>query len=126
MLHASIESYQDHFWPTAGNRILSLIFCKCLLEITVADCFSLCCSDSQITFLCSSGVGRSGTFICFDIILDKIKTERVVDVYGVIHKVREQHMKMVKNLVRLSRILITLSLHLYWGLYYRELLLSTL
>ncbi len=45
----------------------------------------------------SAGVGRTGTFICIDSVLEKIKKERVVDIAGVINKMRYQRMKMVQT-----------------------------
>ena len=48
--------------------------------------------------LCSSaGVGRTGTFICIDNVLDQIKKEEVVDIAGAINKMRHQRMKMVQT-----------------------------
>ena len=47
----------------------------------------------------SAGVGRSGTFICLDNVLDQIKKEEVVDIAGAINKMRHQRMKMVQTSV---------------------------
>ena len=48
----------------------------------------------------SAGVGRTGTFICIDNVLEQIKKENVVDIAGVINKMRHQRMKMVQTSVR--------------------------
>ena len=45
----------------------------------------------------SAGVGRTGTFICIDNVLDQIKKEEVVDISGAINKMRHQRMKMVQT-----------------------------
>ena len=45
----------------------------------------------------SAGVGRTGTFICIDNVLDQIKKEEVVDIAGAINKMRHQRMKMVQT-----------------------------
>ena len=48
---------------------------------------------------CSAGVGRTGTFICIDIVLEQIKKENVVDIIGTIRKLRKQRMRMVQSVV---------------------------
>ena len=47
----------------------------------------------------SAGVGRTGTFICIDNVLEQIKKEKVVDISGAINKMRHQRMKMVQTAV---------------------------
>ena len=55
----------------------------------------------------SAGVGRTGTLVTIDIVLEQLLKERVVDVAGTIKLLRNQRMKMVQNLVseyRFSRV----------------------
>ena len=52
----------------------------------------------------SAGVGRTGTFICVDSVLEQIKKENMVDIAGIINKMRHQRMKMVQTLVSTNRI----------------------
>ena len=47
----------------------------------------------------SAGVGRTGTFITIDHILEQVGREGVVDIPGVINKIRRQRMKLVQTLV---------------------------
>ena len=47
----------------------------------------------------SAGVGRTGTFITIDHILEQVGREGVVDISGVINKIRRQRMKLVQTVV---------------------------
>ena len=62
-------------------------------------------SFSQIYY--SAGVGRTGTLICIDNVLDQIEKEQVVDIAGAINKMRHQRMKMVQTVVNTIRVVIT-------------------
>ena len=47
----------------------------------------------------SAGVGRTGTLVTIDQVLDQIKQEKVVDIAGIVRHLRSQRMKMVQNSV---------------------------
>ncbi len=47
----------------------------------------------------SAGVGRTGTFILVDILLDQARTDGEVDVFGYLKKIREQRTNLVQALV---------------------------
>ena len=59
-----------------------------------------CSSKGPILVHCSAGVGRTGTFIAVDIALEQAKKEGVVDIAGIVNRLRQQRMKMVQTLVR--------------------------
>ena len=52
---------------------------------------------------CSAGVGRTGTFITIDHVLEQVGMEGVVDIAGVINKIRQQRMKLVHTVVSQSQ-----------------------
>ena len=46
---------------------------------------------------CSAGVGRTGTFIAVDMALEQAEREGMVDIAGIVNRLREQRMKMVQT-----------------------------
>lgn len=50
----------------------------------------------------SAGVGRSGTFIALDQLLQQMKQEKVVDMFGVVYTLRMNRYQMIQTLVRPS------------------------
>ncbi|XP_064386119.1 sushi, von Willebrand factor type A, EGF and pentraxin domain-containing protein 1-like isoform X4 [Halichondria panicea] len=46
---------------------------------------------------CSAGVGRTGTYIALDNVLDQIAAEDIIDISGTIVRARNQRMKMVQT-----------------------------
>ncbi len=57
-------------------------------------------SKGPILTHCSAGVGRTGTYIAIDNVLDQISAEGIVDISGTIVRARNQRMKMVQTQVR--------------------------
>ena len=56
---------------------------------------------SSTTFY-SAGVGRTGTFIALDIILDQMNAEKTVDIKGTVQRMRQKRMHMVQTVVGVS------------------------
>lgn len=46
---------------------------------------------------CSAGVGRSGTFIALDRILQSMKTSDTVDIFGIVWQMRKERVWMVQT-----------------------------
>lgn len=46
---------------------------------------------------CSAGVGRSGTFIALDRILQQIKKDDPVDIFGIVYAMRKERVWMVQT-----------------------------
>uniref|UniRef100_UPI00398EAA5C receptor-type tyrosine-protein phosphatase H n=1 Tax=Pristiophorus japonicus TaxID=55135 RepID=UPI00398EAA5C len=46
---------------------------------------------------CSAGVGRTGTLIALDYLLQQLRDECVIDVHGIVHRMRQKRMLMVQT-----------------------------
>ncbi len=56
----------------------------------------------------SAGVGRTGTFIALDYLLDKAKEEGILDIYGLTFAMRRDRVNMIQTVVSSGLIIITL------------------
>ena len=57
------------------------------------------CLDQPLLVHCSAGVGRTGTFILLDTVMQQMKNEGTLSIYNVLKNVRDQRMKMVQTKV---------------------------
>ncbi|KAK5872862.1 hypothetical protein PBY51_013523 [Eleginops maclovinus] len=64
---------------------------------------------------CSAGVGRTGTFIVIDAMLDMMNTERKVDVFGFVTRIRAQRCQMVQTDMQYVFIFQALLEHYLYG-----------
>ena len=65
--------------------------CVCFTSLDLSVCLSL--------FLCSDTVSRSGMFCAIATVIDRLKTEAVVDVFQVVKSQRKQKPGMVPKVV---------------------------
>lgn len=70
-----------------------------LLSIKMRVSAEDCCSSSVWFALCpcSAGVGRTGTFIVIDAMIDMMHAEQKVDVSGFVSKIREQRSQLIQT-----------------------------
>lgn len=88
-----------HFttWPDFGvpePPVTLVKFVRAFRERVLPD------SSKPIVVHCSAGVGRSGTFIALDRILQHIQKYDFVDIFGIVYEMRKERVWMVQNEVR--------------------------
>uniref|UniRef100_A0A1L8DL57 protein-tyrosine-phosphatase n=2 Tax=Nyssomyia neivai TaxID=330878 RepID=A0A1L8DL57_9DIPT len=54
-------------------------------------------STSPTVVHCSAGVGRTGTFIALDIIMQTLRTRKTINIYEIVRRLRTERMKMVQT-----------------------------
>uniref|UniRef100_A0A8C5MMC0 Receptor-type tyrosine-protein phosphatase n=1 Tax=Leptobrachium leishanense TaxID=445787 RepID=A0A8C5MMC0_9ANUR len=86
---------QFHFtsWPDFGVPFTPIGMLKFLKKVKT-------CNPQYagaIVVHCSAGVGRTGTFVVIDAMLDMMNTEKKVDVYGFVSRIRAQRCQMVQT-----------------------------
>uniref|UniRef100_A0A6I8SJW9 Receptor-type tyrosine-protein phosphatase alpha n=2 Tax=Xenopus tropicalis TaxID=8364 RepID=A0A6I8SJW9_XENTR len=86
---------QFHFtsWPDFGVPFTPIGMLKFLKKVKT-------CNPQYagaIVVHCSAGVGRTGTFIVIDAMLDMMNSEKKVDVYGFVSRIRAQRCQMVQT-----------------------------
>ena len=90
---------QFHYtaWPDHGvpDNVMSVIrFIRHVRKLFPAS------QDQPLLVHCSAGVGRTGTFITLDMMMQQMKAEATLSVCQCVRNLRTQRMKMVQTLVR--------------------------
>ncbi|XP_045139286.1 tyrosine-protein phosphatase Lar-like isoform X5 [Portunus trituberculatus] len=88
-----IRQFQFTAWPDHGvpdHPSPFLMFLRRVRHMNPADA-------GPIVVHCSAGVGRTGAFIVIDAMLERIKHERTVDIYGHVTCLRAQRNYMVQT-----------------------------
>ena len=60
---------------------------------------------------CSAGVGRTGTFIVLDTMLDRMEQDGMIHIYDCVTHIRKQRVLLVQTLVRLEINMVSLKTH---------------
>jgi len=69
--------------------------------------------DQPLLVHCSAGVGRTGTFILLDVMMQQMTEEGTFSVHQFIRTMRSQRMKMVQTLVSLGKGMVYISFVIY-------------
>ena len=83
-------------WPDHGvpDNVMSLIhFIRHVRKLHLVS------DERPLLVHCSAGVGRTGTLILLDIVMQQMKTEGCISVLHWLRNIRSQRMKMVQRLV---------------------------
>ncbi|XP_036382453.1 receptor-type tyrosine-protein phosphatase alpha-like [Megalops cyprinoides] len=104
---------QFHFtsWPDFGVPFTPIGMLKFLKKVKT-------CNPQYagpIMVHCSAGVGRTGTFIVIDAMLDMMTAERKVDVFGFVSRIRAQRCQMVQTDMQYVFIFQALLEHYLYG-----------
>uniref|UniRef100_A0A7N8Y7F3 Receptor-type tyrosine-protein phosphatase alpha n=1 Tax=Mastacembelus armatus TaxID=205130 RepID=A0A7N8Y7F3_9TELE len=104
---------QFHFtsWPDFGVPFTPIGMLKFLKKVKT-------CNPQYagpIVVHCSAGVGRTGTFIVIDAMLDMMLAERKVDVFGFVTRIRAQRCQMVQTDMQYVFIFQALLEHYLYG-----------
>lgn len=104
---------QFHFtsWPDFGVPFTPIGMLKFLKK--VKNCNPQ--YAGAIVVHCSAGVGRTGTFIVIDAMLDMMGAERKVDVFGFVTRIRAQRCQMVQTDMQYVFIFQALLEHYLYG-----------
>uniref|UniRef100_A0A8B9CEM2 protein-tyrosine-phosphatase n=1 Tax=Anser brachyrhynchus TaxID=132585 RepID=A0A8B9CEM2_9AVES len=91
--HLHYTAWPDHGIPESTTSIMAF---RELVRERIQSA-----KDAGPTLVhCSAGVGRSGTFIALDRLLQQMKQEKLVDTFGVVYTLRMNRYQMIQTLVR--------------------------
>ena len=90
---------QFHFtiWPDHGVPNNCAVMLNFIRRVRKMHPYSNPC---PLLVHCSAGVGRTGTFIVLDTMLERMKEEDTLNVYDYVKLIRQQRVLMVQTLVR--------------------------
>ena len=99
--HMHYTAWPDHGLPQNAMSLISFI-----RRVRKEHPASL---DQPLLVHCSAGVGRTGTFILLDRVMQQMKREGTLSIYNILKGMRGQRMKMVQTQVTLQVNIIMVS-----------------
>ena len=103
-----LEVVQFHFvaWPDHGVPDNCAVMLNFIRRVRKLHLYSDPC---PLLVHCTAGVGRTGTFIVLDSMMERMKTEDTLNIYDFVKQLREQRVLMVQTLVRVHPCLLYTS-----------------
>uniref|UniRef100_A0A8C2ISE1 protein-tyrosine-phosphatase n=1 Tax=Cyprinus carpio TaxID=7962 RepID=A0A8C2ISE1_CYPCA len=104
---------QLHFtsWPDFGVPLSPIGMLKFLKKVKTVNPVHA----GPIIVHCSAGVGRTGTFIVIDAMMDMMHAEARVDVFGFVSRIRKQRCQLIQTDMQYSFIYQALLEHYLYG-----------
>ncbi|CAH1243186.1 PTPRA [Branchiostoma lanceolatum] len=90
----TVQQFQFHGWPDVGAPNTAAGMLDLIGQVQKQQQVS---GNGPITVHCSSGAGRTGTFIALCTILERVKTEGICDVFQTVKALRQQRPHMVQT-----------------------------
>ncbi|CAG5075536.1 Similar to Ptp10D: Tyrosine-protein phosphatase 10D (Drosophila melanogaster) [Cotesia congregata] len=84
----NFKDWPDHDVPEDFDAMIN--FCQIMRR-------NINASRNLVVIHCSAGIGRTGTLIAIDIILQHLKDNRKLDVFGTVYRLRQQRINMVQR-----------------------------
>ncbi|XP_049836148.1 phosphatidylinositol phosphatase PTPRQ-like isoform X3 [Schistocerca gregaria] len=89
IVHLHFREWPDFGCPTTTDVMLQ--FCQIVRH-------QILLSSAGLTVVhCSAGVGRTGTLVALDILLQHIRENKTIDIFGVVYNLRKQRTNMVQS-----------------------------
>ncbi|XP_063979718.1 tyrosine-protein phosphatase 10D isoform X2 [Diachasmimorpha longicaudata] len=86
--HLHFKDWPDHDVPEDFDPMIN--FCQIIRRYITAN-------PGLAVVHCSAGIGRTGTLIAIDILLQHIKENRKLDVFGTVYRLRHHRINMVQR-----------------------------
>ncbi|XP_011869291.1 PREDICTED: tyrosine-protein phosphatase 10D isoform X2 [Vollenhovia emeryi] len=86
--HLHFKDWPDHDVPEDFDAMIN--FCQIMRRNITAN-------KGFIVVHCSAGIGRTGTLIAIDILLQQIRDNRKLDVFGTVYRLRHHRINMVQR-----------------------------
>ncbi|XP_076288683.1 phosphatidylinositol phosphatase PTPRQ-like isoform X2 [Lasioglossum baleicum] len=88
IIHLHFKDWPDHDVPEDFD--LMIHFCQVIRRNLLAN-------KGYIVIHCSAGIGRTGTLIAVDILLQHLRDNRKLDVFGTVYRLRHHRINMVQK-----------------------------